>query len=224
MITARLAWLRDDPARPLETLAARLDATARAELGALRLPSRQRGHLLSRALLRHLLDSTPALAGHAVRFGRAPSGRLLLAAPAGWHISVSHGPERVAVLLASVPGGIDIERQRPLRHERVAARYFAPAEQAWLARLSGSEAARDFFRLWTLKEAAAKALGEGLARNLARLAFALDGPLPTLLDPGLGLQAWQAPAGDAWLAGVVRAEGPVAWECREVALEALLAG
>ncbi|HEX4870196.1 MAG TPA: 4'-phosphopantetheinyl transferase superfamily protein [Moraxellaceae bacterium] len=224
MITVRLAWLRDDPARPLAPLAARLDATAAAELAGLRLPSRQRGHLLSRALLRYLLATTPALAGKAARFDRAPSGRLLLAAPAGWHISVSHAPERVAVLLASVPGGIDIERPRPVRYGRVAARYFAPAEQDWLASLSGPEAARDFFRLWTLKEAAAKALGEGIAHNLARLAFALDGPVPVPLDPGLGLQAWQAPAGDAWLAGVVRAEGPVAWECREVALDTLLAG
>lgn len=223
MIRARLAWLRDDPAQALEPLADRLTPAETGDFARLRLASRRRSFLLSRALLAHLLAATPGLDPARVRCARAPSGRLLLAEPAGWHLSLSHGDGVVAVLLAEAPCGVDIERSRPRAGlQRVADRYFATTEQAWLAGLAPAAAQRDFFRLWTLKEAAAKARGEGIAHNLARLAFDLSGPGPLPRDAAQGLQAWQAPAADAWLAGVVDAAGAVDWHCREITLGALL--
>lgn len=231
MTTVRLAWLQDIAATPLTALESRLEEWEAAELARLALASRRRSYLLSRALLRHLADTEPALAGQSLRFARAASGRLLLAAPAGWHISLSHGPGLVAAALAPLPCGVDIERPRRVAFARVAARYFAPAEQAALATLSPADAERDFFRLWTLKEAAAKALGEGLAHNLARLAFSLAGPAPALLAPAAalpasvaGLQAWQAPVAGAWLAAVAQGAAPPRWHCRQVALADLLPG
>lgn len=222
MTRVRLAWLRDDPACLLAPLAARLGPVEATELAQLALLARQRGYLLSRALLRRLIAGEDTLAPYA-RFARAASGRLLLTAPAGWHISLSHGAGLVAAALAAAPCGVDIERPRPAHVQRVAARYFAPAEQAWLQALPPVAAERDFFRLWTLKEAAAKALGEGLAHNMARLAFSVAAPAPAFLEAGLGLQVWQAPVADAWLAAAVRADGPVDWQCREVSLAELLA-
>lgn len=222
MNSARLAWLRDDPALALAPLAARLAPEQAADFAALSGTARQREFLLSRALLAHTLATTPGLAGTALRFARAPSGRLLLAAPAGWHISLSHADGLAAVLVARTPCGVDIERPRPARVQGVAARYFAPSEQAWLADLPPEAAQRDFFRLWTLKEAAAKARGEGIAHNLPRLVFDLAGPQPQPRGAAAGLQAWQAPVAQAWLAGVVVDPAPVEWHCREVALATLL--
>lgn len=223
MIAARLAWLRDDPALPLERLANQLNPTQAGDYAQLRLASRQRSFLLSRALLARLLASTPGLDPARVHFARALSGRLLLAEPPGWHISLSHGDGAVAVMLAQAPCGVDIEREHPRAGlRRVAARYFAPAEQAWLASLAAASVQSDFFRLWTLKEAAAKARGEGIAHNLARLAFDLSGPRPQPRDAAQGLQVWQAPAADAWLAGVVDTATPVDWHCQEVGLATLL--
>lgn len=222
MTLARLTWLRDEPGEALDALAARLDAAARAELARRHLPARQRGFLLSRALLTLALEDAGLVAG-ACRLGRAASGRLRLEAPAGWHVSLSHGGDHVAVCVATAPCGVDIERPRPTPVLRLAQRYFSPAEAARLATLTPADAERDFFRLWTLKEAAAKALGQGLAHNMARLAFDLDREPPAALAAASGLVLWQAPAGNAWLAAALASPMPVAWQAREVTLATLLA-
>lgn len=240
MITATLAWLRDEPATALDALVEPLNDEERADFLRLPHPSRQRSFLLSRAVLRSVLASEASLVHTPIRFARAPSGRLLLAEPAGWHISLSHGHDHIAVMLASAPCGIDIERPRPVAFRRVAERYFAPREQAHLTALPPDLALRDFFRFWTLKEAAAKALGQGLAHNLARLAFSLDATppapsgapaqssspssssSPAAADESLGLHVWQAHAGDAWLSAAVATQDDVEWDCREIGLLSLL--
>lgn len=222
MILAHLVWLQDEPGLALEPLASRLDAFARAELEQRQQPARRRHHLLSRALLTRALEGVGLNAGD-LRYARADSGRLLLAAPAGWHISLSHGGDHVAVCVASAPCGVDIERPRPAGLLRLARRYFSAAEAARLTALAPADAERDFFRLWTLKEAGAKALDQGLAHNMARLAFDLEQEPPAALDAAVGLAVWQAQAGAAWLAAAVASHAPVAWQAHEVAPSALLA-
>ena len=59
--------------------------------------------------------------------------------------------------------GVDLEQVRELRRG-VAERFFSPEECALLAKLPPES----FFEFWTLKEAAVKASGEGLARGLSR--------------------------------------------------------
>ncbi|MCC2638099.1 MAG: 4-phosphopantetheinyl transferase [Moraxellaceae bacterium] len=221
MTVARIAWLRDDPGQALPPFTARLPVMDREEMARLRLPSRQRSFVLSRLLLRHLLTTYAGIPPEAQCFTRAASGRLLLAGSGPWEISLSHGGGLVAVMVASAPCGVDIERQRATRITRVAERYFAPAEAEWLRTRDNATAERDFFRLWTLKEACVKALGQGLADNMARLAFTLATSPPTLLAPDHGLQVWQAPLAEAWLAAAVRSAGPVDWACTELSLAAL---
>jgi 4'-phosphopantetheinyl transferase len=66
----------------------------------------------------------------------------------------------VAVAIAPAGAlGIDIERHRTRDFAALAARAFGPAERAEVA-ASGADA---FYRIWTLREAVAKATGEGLA-------------------------------------------------------------
>lgn len=211
MMRARLAWLRDEPGRDLAPLAARLGPGEAADLARLDRADLRRGFLLSRALLRKVLADVSGAAGQAPRFARAPSGRLLLEAPAGWHVSLSHTDGLVAVVAATAPCGVDIERVRDARVAAVAARYFAPEEAAQLAAVDAATARRDFFRLWTLKEAAVKALGEGLAGNMARLAFTLapEGPRQAFAEPALAL--WQHPLAEAWLAAAVVTPTTVEW-------------
>lgn len=221
MTVARIAWLRDDPGQALTALTSRLPVAEQEEMARLRLPTRQRNFVLSRMLLRHLLATHAGLPPEALRFARAASGRLLLAGSGPWEISLSHGDGLVAAVVANAPCGVDIERPRATRVARVAQRYFAPAEAEWLRTRDSITAERDFFRLWTLKEACAKALGQGLADNMARLAFTLATTPPTLLAPGPALQLWQAPVAEAWLAAAVRSAGPVDWGCTELAPAAL---
>lgn len=221
MTVARIAWLRDDPDQSLAALIARLPAAEQEELDSLRLPARQRGFVLSRTLLRHLLATHSGLPPEAMQFARAASGRLLLPGKGLWEISLSHGAGFVAAVVATAPCGVDIERPRATPVANLAQRYFAPAEAEWLRTRDPATAERDFFRLWTLKEACAKALGQGLADNMARLAFTLATTPPTLLDPGPGLQLWQAPVAEAWLAAAVHSAVPVDWQCTGLSLAAL---
>ncbi|MDF1836493.1 MAG: 4'-phosphopantetheinyl transferase superfamily protein [Planctomycetota bacterium] len=76
----------------------------------------------------------------------------------GWHVSKSHCEDCVAVALARVPLGVDVE---PIRLARVAGwdRVIDDTERGFL----GSVDALTFTRLWTAKEAALKISGQGIA-------------------------------------------------------------
>jgi 4'-phosphopantetheinyl transferase len=54
--------------------------------------------------------------------------------------------------------------------QSIAERFFLPAEAAELKPLPEAERAQTFLRLWTRKEALAKAVGAGIANSLARYA------------------------------------------------------
>jgi hypothetical protein len=78
----------------------------------------------------------------------------------GPHISLSHTPGLVACALSPAhPVGIDVERHRPRDFAALAAYAFGPRERAFVA--AGGMAT--FYKIWTLREALAKATGEGLA-------------------------------------------------------------
>jgi 4'-phosphopantetheinyl transferase len=117
--------------------------------------------LLARAALRALLAQHT---GHAdwqilrTRLGKpfvvGPSGAL------GPAVSLSHTGAMVAVAMAQAGAlGVDIEQHRTRDFTALAAQAFGPAEQADVA-VSGADA---FYRIWTSREAIAKATGDGLA-------------------------------------------------------------
>jgi 4'-phosphopantetheinyl transferase len=71
--------------------------------------------------------------------------------------------------------GIDAEAaDRSIDATRLARRFFAPQEAAFLAGLAAEERPAAFRRLWTLKEAFIKAVGQGLSMPLDAFAFTLD--------------------------------------------------
>ena len=80
-------------------------------------------------------------------------------------VSLSHSGGYVAVAVGRGDVGVDVERRRKPA-SAVAKRWFRPEENALLESLSEPERARLFFRLWTMKEAALKYLGEGLSGGL----------------------------------------------------------
>jgi phosphopantetheinyl transferase len=216
MIRAQLVWLRDDAAPATALLAERLPAVERRELAGLRHPARARGFVLSRLLLRRTLSARLDCEPDDIAFTRAANGRLMPATDLGLHFSLSHAPGLAAVVVANAPCGIDAERLRAVPALRIAQRYFSASEFEWLAQRDENECQRDFLRLWTLKEASVKALGEGLANNMSRLSFSLQGATPTLLDSGPSLQLRQTIARDIVLAAVVATGAAVSWQERQV--------
>lgn len=219
MIQAHILWLRDDPALPLERFLPGLTAADLSELKRFRDPCRIRSFALSRLLLQRLLagnlppDVTPTL-------GRAASGRLALAGTHGWHISLSHGSGLVAAMLSESGCGIDIEGPREMAWQKIANRYFSTGEQQWLEQQEAEAGPQAFLRLWTLKEAAVKAMGKGLANHLASMEFDLTGTHPRQTGNRTGMALLQEVREDHVLAAAVMTHEPVNWhiECLPVDL------
>ena len=77
-------------------------------------------------------------------------------------VSLSHSGPYIAVAVGQSPVGVDVERKRKINLS-VSARWFRPEEHKLLLSLPEAERPSTFLRLWTLKEAALKYTGEGLA-------------------------------------------------------------
>jgi 4'-phosphopantetheinyl transferase len=89
--------------------------------------------------------------------------------------NLSHSGELVAcIVTAGNDCGIDVESMtRPLDLPALGPQVLAPAERAEMADAAEERRVERFVRLWTLKEAYAKACGLGLAMAFDKLAFTL---------------------------------------------------
>jgi 4'-phosphopantetheinyl transferase len=88
-------------------------------------------------------------------------------------VSLSHSGDVVMCGLApSGLLGVDVERIRPRKHwEGLAEFALHPSELRRLVKLPDAARWPGFYRVWTLKEALAKALGVGLALPFNRISF-----------------------------------------------------
>jgi 4'-phosphopantetheinyl transferase len=139
--------------------------------------SGQRQQLLARALQRAVLSRyVPRIAPRDWRFVRGESGRPSLAPPfdaEGLNFNLAHTRGLVVMAVGRVAHiGIDVEALDKRVPMPVARRYFSEREVAALDALAPEDQPRRFLRLWTLKEAYLKAVGEGLAGGLDSMTFA----------------------------------------------------
>lgn len=176
---------------------------------------RRRGaaSLLARAVLRALLAEVTGRADWSVRVD-ARGKPWLADGPA---VSLSHSGGMVAAAVAeSGELGIDIERHRHRDLAALAAAAFGPREQAAVA--AGGTAA--FFRIWTLREALAKATGAGLAEAADGLDQVADGLAEGCWQAGPWCLAHLRPTADYSLAVALRAPTAQSWGLRRVDLGA----
>jgi 4'-phosphopantetheinyl transferase len=152
----------------IEAVGARADALAarwctpedRAAAARHTLPPAARHSLMARAALRALLFHATGRSDWRIQpdargkpFALAPSGG------GGPAVSLSHSRGLVAAAVGDVASlGIDIEYMRPRDFPALAAYAFGPAEAAYVATASLA----GFYKIWTLREAIAKAVGAGL--------------------------------------------------------------
>jgi 4'-phosphopantetheinyl transferase len=107
-----------------------------------------------------------------------PYGQPSLTA-SGPYFSLSHAGEVAALAIGPSRLGLDLERDRPgLNWDRLAQIILTPKERELRER--GPDPKEFAIAVWTLKESLAKALGQGLSREL--FAHEILGPRPT--DPG----------------------------------------
>lgn len=102
------------------------------------------------------------------------------------HLSLSHSRDLIGVALSTAPVGLDLEWPRPRTSVDLAGRVFSAQEAAWLDTLPAAERLDAFYTLWTLKEAACKAVGLSLWQGLRYARFdpvagdcTLKQPFPT---------------------------------------------
>lgn len=107
--------------------------------------------------------------------------------------NISHTHDRVAVALTldeppqGLEVGVDVEPvARTADALGLARRFLSHQEADWLHSLQASEQQTQFLRLWTLKEAVAKAVGLGLSLDLRRFHCRLDPLSVTFDDPRWG--------------------------------------
>jgi 4'-phosphopantetheinyl transferase len=91
------------------------------------------------------------------------------------HFSISHTDMIVAAAVSDqLPIGIDVEAIEAAPTPELIATICCPYEQTLFVEASAGQSAREFIRLWTLKEAYVKMTGSGHAVDFAALGFCLE--------------------------------------------------
>jgi 4'-phosphopantetheinyl transferase len=81
------------------------------------------------------------------------------------HFNVSHSGRWCVCAVSKKNVGVDVQAYRTI-DRAVAARFFSSAEALRLDSLTGEDYAREFFRIWSLKESYIKCIGKGLSHPL----------------------------------------------------------
>jgi 4'-phosphopantetheinyl transferase len=118
-------------------------------------------HVMLRDFLGRLVHRDPA----ALQFTSDPGGKPQLADRAV-EFNLSHTRGAVVIGAGGAPLGVDIEYEDRRANMDVAKRFFSSPEYHRLLPLDETARRREFFQIWTLKEAWLKARGSGLAEPL----------------------------------------------------------
>ncbi len=121
-------------------------------------------HGIARCILSDYLAVAPA----AIAIDLTPLGKPFIAG-VDLSFNISHSDRLFCCAVSRGRSvGVDIERVRPIDYLRVA-RFLEPEEQAEVRAADQRGEGRDtFFRVWTMKEALAKATGDGLRAGKGR--------------------------------------------------------
>ena len=187
-------------------LMAQCSAEEQERAAGMPIAARRRDFLLARGIVRGILGGYLGIAPQSVRIARGVHGKPYIVEPGApaFNLSHSHLLAMVAVS-AGFAVGIDVERIDPLLDVAAIERWFlSSAEVAHLAAVPAEARTRAFLRLWTRKEAVAKAVGDGFSGGFAVATPLGRGPGPTFdgartvldLDPApgyLAALAYQSP-------------------------------
>lgn len=145
--------------------------------------------IVRRAVLRLLMANELDVLPDQVEFITGINGKPHLVNSKGIHFNCSHSSKFAVIVIANQQIGIDIEYiNDDFDYEGVAEHSFSTRELAVLR--CSTKPIRDFFMIWTRKEAFLKALGTGIGQDI-NLLNCLDGvqPVPSVLT--LEKTAWE---------------------------------
>lgn len=130
--------------------------------------------IISRGALRHILGRYLSRPAASIELGEGINKKPMVLNPAdsGLHYNVSHSGDWILIAVAGSEIGIDIEFVNPVfDFDEVMPDIFMPDEVQFVKQ---ADVAARFFKLWTRKEALAKATGKGLDENFSSIP-GLDG-------------------------------------------------
>jgi len=126
-----------------------------------------------RVLLKHVTAAAVGIAPAEIELGYSLTGKLYVRGLDQVHLSFSHSGDALLAGVSSLGAiGVDVERRD--RSMAIAPHLMCTArEQAGLERESSTERQDLMLRLWTLKEAYSKAIGQGLRFPFTKFGFEL---------------------------------------------------
>lgn len=149
--------------------------------------------IISRGVLRHILGLYLSRPPASIELGEGLNKKPLVLNPAntGLYYNVSHSGDWILIAVAGSEIGVDIEFVNPVfDFNEVMPDIFKPDEALFVEQ---ADSAARFFRLWTRKEALAKATGQGLDENFTSMP-ALDGE--HVFDNAIETADWQVASFD----------------------------
>jgi 4'-phosphopantetheinyl transferase len=185
------------PAESTEILRAQLDDVDLKRFSEIQAGGGAIAFLVSRAIVRAVLGGLLGRPAKEVELLASERGKPGLARSPDppLYFNASHSRTHILVALSRVGDlGVDVEDTGAV-DERVIRRSLSDEEYERLAHLDGDERAAAFLRLWTVKEACAKATGVGIGIGMRTVVATLDGSgrwrdyLWESLDLGPGLAA-----------------------------------
>jgi 4'-phosphopantetheinyl transferase len=181
-------WLAELPRLEAqhEELEAVLNAEERARANRMLRASQRGQYTLCRGVLRMLLAAYTGQRPEAVEFAYGPWGKPLAAgqlAEAHLEFNLAHSGElAVYAVTQGRRVGVDVECAREVPEaEQIVARHFAAEECTAWQQLAAEERQAAFFRVWTRREAFAKATGQGLGQGWSEFAVAVEASAARLL-------------------------------------------
>jgi len=209
-----------DPRAMSPTVAAQcvelLSTAERQQMRGFHFEPDRRAYLAAHALTRLALSTRdPGVPPNAWLFTRPPQGRPELVIPPGslrWRFNLTHTRKQVAVIVTCGPDcGVDVESVPPAFDGwEENAGVLSASDRAQLLAVPQEGRSERFHRLWTLKEAYAKAPGLGLQLPFHHISFELGNGCPRLIPHSeeWHFEQW-LPDPDHVLATAIRAPGPI---------------
>lgn len=161
-----------------------LTESEKGRAGRLKSPLVAERWVIARGILRLMLGQVLQIAPKALRFEKNRYQKPYLSYPVDSNLSFNLSHSGEILLIALIEGGqigVDVEQVSPDRNFSVIAPLvFSQGEQALLS--NSSNPLRDFYALWTAKEAILKAVGCGFKFPARQLSLTIKNHVVTLLN------------------------------------------
>lgn len=163
-----MSWRLDEPESAVQDRFRVLSDDERKRADTFARDDPRRRFILARSQLRQLLGESLGVSADEVEFRYGSAGKPVLANDPAVHFNLAHSADLAVCVIAEHPVGIDLERRRQMNSAAgLAARWFHPDEQRRIA--DAADPLTEFFRTWTMKEAALKLVGVGVGESLPRV-------------------------------------------------------